>query len=61
LLFALGRYPIRYQPHPDKNIERFFFSLLHDALTAGAVTSAEVLSEISAGHVRPDILAYTAS
>jgi len=54
----LGKYPTRYQPHPDKNIDTFFFGLLKDALHAGAVTRAEIEREIMAGNVRKDIFEF---
>jgi len=56
ILWALGRWPMRYQPHPDKRIEKFFFTLLTDALRDGAVSEAQIQAEIDAGHVRPDML-----
>jgi hypothetical protein len=52
----LGKYPTRYQPHPDKSIERYFFNLTKNALAARAVTQQDVEKEIAAGHVRPDLL-----
>lgn len=52
----LGRIPSTYQPHPDPNIEAFFFGLLRAALDDGAVTRAEVEEEIRLKHVRPDLL-----
>lgn len=53
---ATGRYATHYQSHPDKRIETFFFSLLGEALTAGALTRAEIEEEMALGHVRPDLL-----
>lgn len=52
----LGKYHSTYQPHPDRKIDAFFIALLKDALAAGAVSRAEVESEIRAKHVRPDLL-----
>ncbi len=52
----LGKYPTHYKPHPDKNIERFFFSLLKDALGAGAVSREELTASINAGNIRTDAL-----
>lgn len=50
------RYPKTYQPHPDKKAERFFFSLLKDAIANGAITEKELQKEVKARRVRPDIL-----
>lgn len=61
VLRLIGRYPMTYQPHPDKNIDRFFFKLLSDALKDGAVTEQEVRSEIARKTVRPDLLACVAT
>jgi hypothetical protein len=61
VLRLLGRYPSRYQPHPDKDIERFFFDLFHDAIRAGAITPEEIAHAIAMHYVRPDILRYTPS
>lgn len=52
----LGKYPTHYQPHPDKNIERWFLNLVKDALKAGAVTKEALQKEIDFGHVRKDLL-----
>jgi hypothetical protein len=49
-----GTYDTHYQPHPDKNIERFFFDLLTEAIGAGAVTADELDSAIAAGDIRRD-------
>jgi hypothetical protein len=46
--------PTHYQPHPDKNIEKLFFSLLKEALEAGAVDEAEIDAAIAAHNVRKD-------
>lgn len=50
----IGKYPNTYQPHPDKNIEKFFFTLLKEALATGAVKESLVKDEIEKGHVRKD-------
>jgi hypothetical protein len=50
----LGRYPTRYQPHPDKNIERFFFDLVQNARSAGVISKKEIQSEIASGNIRND-------
>jgi hypothetical protein len=52
----LGKYPTKYLPHPDKNIENLFFALVKEALGSGKVTESEVQYEISQGHVRADLL-----
>ena len=56
LMWLRGDLPSRYQPHPDKGIETFFFRLVKDALAHGAVTKEMVEAEIKSGHVRPDLL-----
>lgn len=56
-----GKYPLRYQRHPDAGIERFFLGLARDAMKDGALTEAEVRAEIAAGHVRTDLLEAIAS
>ena len=52
----IGRYPTHYKPHPDKKIEKIFFTLLNDALRAGAVSKEEITASIQAGDVRADAL-----
>lgn len=56
LLRLLGKIPKTYQPHPDKNIELFFFHLLKDAMEGGVVTERLIKDEIAAKHVRSDML-----
>lgn len=51
----LGKYPTKYLPHPNKDIENFFFSLVREALKEGALTEEYIEKEIGAGHVRKDI------
>jgi hypothetical protein len=51
----LGRYPSRYQPHPDRHVEAFFFRLLREAIRDSAVDESFVRAEVSARHVRDDI------
>ena len=51
----LGRRPARYLPHPDPAVERFFFTLLAEALAAGAVSHSWLEAEVRAGHARPDL------
>lgn len=50
-----AKYPARYQPHPDAHAELFFFSLLQEALTAGAVSRAIIEDAVAHGHIRGDI------
>lgn len=61
VLRLLGRWPTHYRPHPDKNIERFFFDLLDDALRDGIITHSMIRDEITKGHIRPDIFRYISS
>ncbi len=51
----LGKYPTHYKQHPDKNIEKFFFTLMGDALKAGIFSKSEIETEISHKRMRPDI------
>lgn len=50
----LGKYKTKYQPHPDKQIEEFFFALIKDALNEGFVSEEFVRSEIEKKHIRAD-------
>lgn len=45
-----------YIPHPDPAQERFFFSLLKEALDRGDIEESLVLRHIDLGYVRPDAL-----
>ncbi|HEY4502319.1 MAG TPA: hypothetical protein VJH21_00615 [Candidatus Paceibacterota bacterium] len=54
----LGKYQTRYQQHPNKDIETFFFELTKDALRCGAITKDYVQHEIESGHVRPDLFSH---
>ncbi len=51
----LGKYPTHYKKHPDPKIEKFFFSLLNDALRANAVSKEEIQNEINKKRMRLDI------
>ena len=54
---ALGRYkapPTHCLPHPDLEVEKFFFTLAHDALKEGAVEKGFVEAEIATGRIRSD-------
>jgi len=50
----IGRIPKTYQPHPDKNIEKFFFELTNQAYEAGAVTDEDIDREIKNKNIRSD-------
>ncbi len=55
----LGRNPaptVR-QPHPDIQVERFFFQLAKDALDAQALSKEFLDSEIAENRIRPDFYA----
>lgn len=52
----LGKYPTHYKPHPNKEIEQWFFRLVSDALKSNAVKKEEIEEEIRLGHVRKDLL-----
>ena len=52
----LGKYPTHYKPHPNKKIETFFFTLLKEAVTAGAVSKDEILESINSDNIRKDAL-----
>lgn len=43
-----------YAPHPDPNIEKFFFTLLRECIEAGKIDESRLRSEIAHGHVRAD-------
>lgn len=45
-----------YQPHPDPQQENLFFTLLRECIEAGAISEAQLRSEIAQRHVRPDVL-----
>jgi hypothetical protein len=48
--------PNTYQPHPDPNQERLFFTLLGECLEKGIIDVALVKREMAADHVRHDAL-----
>lgn len=56
ILKLRGKYPSRYQEHPDKNIQKFFFNLTKEALESGFVKQSEIDQEIRLGHIRPDFM-----
>lgn len=51
----LGKYPSRYQRHPDPAIENFFLGLVRDGLSAGVIDRPFLDAEIRAKHVRADL------
>ncbi len=51
----LGKYPTKYEKHPDKKVEDFFFRLINKALKDNAVTKDWLRKEIDAGHIRTDL------
>lgn len=46
----------RYQPHPDPNQERLFFSLLRECVDSGVITEALLRDEMQLNHIRHDAL-----
>lgn len=54
IMKLMGKVSSTYLPHPDKNIENFFFELVRDAIHDGAITEQMVKDEITKGHVRND-------
>lgn len=52
----LGKYPTKYLPHPDTNIEKFFITLAKDGYKAGVLTKEYLQQEMSANHIRKDTL-----
>jgi hypothetical protein len=54
-----GEYALlgRYQEHPDKRQEQFFFGLLKECLECGHISEELVRQEISKNHVRHDAFA----
>jgi hypothetical protein len=46
-----------YAPHPDPNVERFFFTLLRECLEAGKIGEGRLRDEIARGHIRADAFA----
>jgi hypothetical protein len=56
VLRLLGRYPSRYQTHPNKAIEKFFLTLCKQALASGIVRKEELLKEIQEKNVRQDLI-----
>ena len=47
----------RYQPHPDPNQERFFFTLVSECLDKGIITEAVIRDEMAHDHLRHDAMA----
>ena len=53
--FILGKRPSRYQQHPNKNIQNFFFELLKDALNENYISYEFLKEEILNKNLRKDI------
>jgi len=53
---AMGNRPDLYQPHPDLNQERLFFTLVRECLEKGVFDAELVRREMAANHVRKDAL-----
>lgn len=51
----IGKYPTRYQPHPNKEIEKLFFNIIKDALKDGAIKKEDIEKEVADQNVRLDI------
>ncbi len=51
-----GEYALlgHYKPHPDPNIERYFFGLVKECLENGLVTEDDIRREMAQNHVRHD-------
>jgi hypothetical protein len=48
--------PATYEPHPDPNQERFFFSLLRECVDKGVVSESLLREEMRRNHMRHDAL-----
>ena len=48
--------PAAYEPHPDPNQERFFFSLLRECVDKGVVSESLLREEMRGDHIRHDAL-----
>ena len=48
--------PAAYEPHPDPNQERFFFSLLRECVDKGVVRESLLREEMRRNHIRHDAL-----
>ena len=58
ILKIMGKWPSKYQPHPDKKVEQMFFDLLKDTLTHHIVSKEELDEEISKSRLRRDIFKF---
>lgn len=56
LFQKIGKLPHYYQPHPNKQIESFFFSLLKEAVDKKNISYGSIQEEIKKGHIRPDAI-----
>lgn len=50
-----GKWPSRYQKHPDTRIEQLFFDLTKKALASGVLTRQDIEKDVKNGDVRADI------
>ncbi|HXV24646.1 MAG TPA: hypothetical protein VED46_10350 [Alphaproteobacteria bacterium] len=48
--------PAAYEPHPDPNQERFFFSLLRECVDKGMISESLLHEEMRRNHIRHDAL-----
>ncbi len=58
----LGEYALlgKYQPHPDRRQEQYFFDLLKECLESGVISESVVRDEMARNHVRHDALELAA-
>ncbi len=54
--FTARSAPTAYEPHPDANQERFFFSLLRECVDKGIVSESLLREEMRRNHIRHDAL-----
>jgi hypothetical protein len=57
ILKVLGRWPSRYQTHPNSNVESTFFHLAQLALQEGKINTEDILEMIAMGYIRKDFMA----
>jgi len=51
-----GKWPSRYRPHPNRNIEKAFFALTKKALISGYIEENDIRGQILQGNVRKDFM-----
>lgn len=56
VLFIQGKYPLTYQAHPNKDIEKLFLDLVSEAISKNVITIEYIKEEIRKEHVRSDLL-----